>query len=206
MIVGQRYKNEKNQSNEPRFKTMAKERLSKLQKWILKKCLKDLKIYYRNVFMFFGKKYSQRQAPEILGKGWNLKERYGDNYKNELNIEEVKEEYSFNPRHFWEGYKITPKKEFCISNSEKVIISRSFKNLVGKGLLAQPEKWRGYYLTEKGFLKANKFVGYERIVSFKEYQKRIKEARERERQEAEIRHKKIAEEWAETLKKLRTKS
>ena len=155
---------------------MVKERLSKLQKWILEKCLNELEIYYQGIYKFFGKKYTVRK-PETFGKGFDFKKHYGDKYEEELDIENIKREWPPDPDFpngfNWEGYKINPKKEFCITNSEKVVISRSLKGLIKKGFLIQIKKWGEYRLTEKGFLKANKFLGCCSFVNFKEYQKEI---------------------------------
>lgn len=152
---------------------MAKERLSKLQKWILEKCLKDLRIYYQDAFAFFGKKYTNRK-PELLGEGCDLKKRYGENYRNEFDIEKVEEKQRGG--YVWRRLKIGRKKEFCITNSEKAVISRSLAGLVRKGFLIQPSRWGEYRLTKGGFLKANKLVFADQNVNFKEYQKKIEKA------------------------------
>lgn len=103
---------------------MAKERLSKLQKWILTECLKTEEL---------------------------------------LPYDKTKEK-------FFNTEKIT--------RSQQVVIVKSLKNLLDKELLKREPKYKlfraDYYLTEKGFLKANKCRAIETNVSYKEYQKKIK--------------------------------
>lgn len=50
-----------------------------------------------------------------------------------------------------------------------------FEKFGKKGLLMQLSKWAEYYLTEKGFLKANKVPRGRKIVSFKDYKERANE-------------------------------
>ena len=148
---------------------MTKERLSKLQKWILEKCLKGLGISYRDTFIFFGKKGTERR-PEFIGEGHDLKKRYGKDYKKEFDIKKVKQTIG---GYVWKGLKISIMPKFCITNSEKAVASRSLKGLIKKGLLIQPRKYREYRLTKEGFLKANKSPTDDTFVSFKEYQKKV---------------------------------
>jgi len=158
---------------------MAKERLSKLQKWILGKCLKDLGVRYQATFTFFGKRGTKRK-PDFYGKGYNLKEELGENYKKEFDIEKVKQEMWGG--YVWHGLKVSRKPEFCITNSEKAVASRSLKSLIKKGFLIQPRKYGEYRLTKVGLLKANNLNTRDKTISFKEYQERIKKAeQERER-------------------------
>ena len=158
---------------------MAKERLSKLQKWILEKCLKDLGINYQDTAGFFGKKYTNKK-PEFIGEGHDLKKMYGENYKKEFDIEKVKQEKWGG--YVWHGLKVSRKPEFCITNSEKAVASRSLKSLIKKGFLIQPRKYGEYRLTKVGLLKANNLDTRDKTISFKEYQERIKKAeQERER-------------------------
>jgi len=165
---------------------MAKERLSKLQKWILKYCLKNLNIHYRDVFEFFGKKFT-KEKPRTVGEGYEFEKYHGENYMNEYNIEKIerKSTYPGYEDSVWRGYEITVKKELCITNSEKAIISRSLKNLATKGFLIQSKKWGKYILTEEGFLKANNYLDEKNFVSFKEYQQEIQDREEKHRKALE---------------------
>jgi len=152
---------------------MAKQRLSKLQKWILEKCLNDTSIHYRDVWEFYGKKYTEKKKQDTFRADCpdqELTRRYGENYETEFNIEEYQSEFM---GEVWHGLRITPKKEYCITNSEKAVISRSLKGLVNKGLLIQLSKWGAYNLTEAGYLKANKTADGETFISFKDYQENI---------------------------------
>jgi len=162
---------------------MTKERLSKLQKWILERCFKDLKVNYSDIFAFFNKTGTQRK-PEFIGLflDADLKKRYGNNYKKEFDIEKVERETRL-AGYIWKGLKISRKAEFCITDSEKAVISRSLKGLTKKGFLIKPRKWGEYRLTKEGFVKANKFSTSAKVISFKEYQKRIEKA-EKKTQEA----------------------
>ena len=99
---------------------MVKERLSQLQKWILTKGLNDQKFSYRDIFMFFGKKYTKGRADIISAgsKPRHLKERYGNNYKKEFDIKLVGNGYDW--------YEIRRKEKLCATNSHNAVISRSF--------------------------------------------------------------------------------
>ena len=167
-------------------KKMAKERLSKLRKWILEKCLKDLKLHRQNAFEFFGKKFSERYRNK---KEWLL------------DIKDIFKRLGRDPRYyfkkditglFWDFDKkkytkqtrrfFIPKEEMIITRSEQAVITRSLKGLVKKGFLIQPRKWGEYKLTGKGFLKANKVATACEKISFKDYQRKIDKAeKERER-------------------------
>jgi len=163
---------------------MEKERLSKLQKWILEKCSKDLTICFQDVFAFFGKKDTLKK-PKAWGENHDFKKLFGENYKKEFDVEKVKQTYSNG--YVWKGKKISRKKELCITNSEKAVISRSLKGLVKKGFLIQTVKrWGEYRFTEEGLLKANKSATSGTLISFNEYQMKI----EKSRQEWEEDHKK----------------
>jgi hypothetical protein len=107
---------------------MAKERLSKLQKWILEQCLQNTEIYYRTVFKFFGKKFSCTKTKFMPDSG--LKQCYGESPENDY----ILKERSFINCVGWNihGFDVTGKKELVISNSEKAIISRSLKGLKDK--------------------------------------------------------------------------
>lgn len=158
---------------------MAKERLSKLQKWILVKDLQDIEIGYRTVASYFGKKnlsvkprsggwYSDMSKDESLIKS------LGPDYKEIYDIEEISKKYLIGNNWIdWEGYEATVKKELFLTGSEKAIISRSLRGLLNKGLLTQKGKYGRYRLTEAGFLKANNCNFVTCFVSFKDYQKEI---------------------------------
>ena len=180
---------------------MVKERLSKLQKWILEKCLKDLTIYYQDIFIFFGKRFTKRK-PDFIGRH-NLKTLYGriygEDYKKVLDIEKIERKHS---GYVWQGYKISRKPEFCITNSEKAIISRSLKGLVKKGYLIQPSSYSKYRLTKEGLLKANKKGQMQQTVSFKDYQRRIAKAE----QEAQRQYSESVANITEAFKNTKAKS
>ena len=148
---------------------MSKERLSKLQKWILEKCVEDLSI-------------PRDKAREFYGKYFSPKGRHGP-----LSFpvrEEQKKFYDYDKGKGWrEQYR--PKKEFLTTRAMEATISRTFRNLVGKGYLVK-ERF-GYQLTEKGWLKVNKNQNSE-IVNFKDYKDRVDEIT------------KMQTGWAETLK------
>jgi len=154
---------------------MAKQRLSKLQKRILEKCLNDLSICYRGAWEFYGKKFTENTKSKIFStdcEEQELTRRLGKNYKTEFDIEEYQGEYMGKT---WHGLRFTPKKEYCITNSEKAVISRSLKGLVNKGLLVQLSKWGPYNLTEAGYLKANNLCDGGTFISFKDYQEKLAE-------------------------------
>ena len=156
------------------YNKMAKERLSELQKWILAECLKNLEIHYRDIAVFFNKAtdyYSSKIRFMPFNNNKDLVRCMGKMYERIYKVED----YSF-VDYFGikvQGSRLTPKKECFLSNSEKVIISRSLKNLMDKGFLIQFEKWGAYRLTEQGFLKANTSVTPDTNVSFKDYKKEI---------------------------------
>jgi len=64
------------------------------------------------------------------------------------------------------------------SNAERVIIHRTLRNMVEKGLLYHRGNWWFFHLTEKGFnafLKTNKSLQLSTSVNFKDYQKRAEQ-------------------------------
>lgn len=141
-------------------------RLSKLQRWILTKCLEEVP-YHRNTTRdFFGKRFSPSEINRrIISIGGDLEQNakriLGDEYKELV----VKKEGSFRVWNFETQIhetKVSPyytiKEELCSSRAEEATISRTLKNLVDKGLLKQPEKWGAYFLTEEGFTTANKVL------------------------------------------------
>ena len=158
----------------------AKERLSKLQKWILDKCPAE-GIHRSGVMGFFGKKYSgsYRNQKSYSTKIFEDRATYyfNERYPGRRNDFEEREgefetydwerkEYVIEKRKYY-----VCKEELIITNSENVVITKSLKNLVKKNLLSQPKKWSKYYLTEKGsLLKANNLVADGQIISNKECQ------------------------------------
>ena len=145
-------------------KTMAQERLSKLQEWILKRCSAN-GICRSDVIEFFGKKYPrkyrnqkryrtkifenelERYFNEYLGRRCHFEERQGDFERYDWDQKRIVVE----KRKYY-----VVKEKLISTNSEEVIITKSLKNMVKKGLLSQSKKWGDYYLTKKGsLLKAN---------------------------------------------------
>ena len=135
---------------------MSDQRLSKLQKWILLKCYKQGNIYSCEIKEYFGKEYIKKTESITIRDECELIERYGKNYKEEYDIEE-RIFYSGDNR--YRDLKIVRKKELCITNSVKAVISRSLKGLVKKGLLIKDRPaftgYGDYKLTKEGCLKAN---------------------------------------------------
>lgn len=144
---------------------MAKERLSKLQKWVLDRCSVE-GIHRSDVMGFFGKKYSGRyrdqkdfdtKVPKDRA-AYYFKERFPcrkNDFEERVFDEEVYD-YKRQKRVEKKNKYYVCKKELIITKSENVIITKSLKNLIKKNLLSQPEKRCKYYLTEKGsLLKAN---------------------------------------------------
>lgn len=151
---------------------MAKTRLSKLQKWILKRCLKDLFVYRDEAREFYGKKF---------GENPNQWDAVCD-YNNEGIVvleREHKDVNDYEPCDFvnglgekWGGWK--PKKGLCSNRSIEASVSRSFNQLIKFDLLTNPDHFRKHFLTESGFLNVNKFqdsrtvntyVGYVQAVN-----------------------------------------
>jgi len=136
---------------------MAKERLSKLQKWILGTCLEKMHILKRDAREFYGKRYppgkriregfyggmTHKYADEHLEKKWESESGLISSYV-------VKEEY-------------------ISTKSQEITIYKSFKNLEKKGLLN-----RGH-LTEKGFLTAKSFANVGTFANYKGYKQAIDE-------------------------------
>jgi hypothetical protein len=171
---------------------MAKERLSKLQKWILKECLERGYLRGNEAREYFGKRYpgSKRHPKTFPKRDFNLakveeaRERiFGKDHKDDAIIETIIEKapigYCFpiydsnfkrvGQEYEREVYTISIKPELIITRSEEAVISRSYKNLLNKGFLKRNGKYGKYRLTEKGLVKANKFVTRDTNVSFKDY-------------------------------------
>ena len=142
---------------------MAQERLSKLQKWVLLKCLEfdtlfENILHKNDALEFYDKKF----LPSVKGKAAQYIDKngewgtYGWCYfklprKDTDRYLEIREEETRGGK---KQYKYI-KDELIATDAEMVFISRTFSNLVKKGLLKRLSKWGGYYLTEKGFLKVN---------------------------------------------------
>jgi len=133
---------------------LSEERLSKLQKWILQECVKELFIFRNQARKFYNKHFPPKRVRYPLReqerKFFNWSKRvWPDGHEQEL---------------------FSPKKELISTRSIEAIISKTFRNLVEKGFLVKAKL--GYRLTEKGWLKANKNNNTE-IVSFKDYNDRV---------------------------------
>lgn len=144
---------------------MSKERLSKLQKWILEKCLKDINISRDKAREFYGKRFSPKGRYKWARFSIRKEqERFFDNNKGTGRIQEYK-----------------PKKEFMTTRAVEATISRTFRNLVGKGYLVRGRF--AYELTRKGWLKVNRNENSLKVnrnqntetVSFKDYRQRLDE-------------------------------
>lgn len=138
---------------------MAKERLSKLQKWILAKCLKNKIIYRNEIKEYFGKEFPGRYRNKIIWEysidRFPYKNRFEEredtllmrNFNEEsLTAEQINQKTKY--------YKA--KEEYIITRIEERVISRSFIGLIKKGILIETEEKKGHKLTEKGFLKVDK--------------------------------------------------
>jgi len=158
---------------------MSKERLSRLQKWILKTC------YERN----FLNKYIVR---EFFGKRFHpgkRKLRIAD-YPSPFDSDENKRKYfNYSNKTLCNGTIVkngcfTRKEELISTRSIEVTITRTLRNLVQKELLKRENG--NFTLTKKAFLMLTKIHNV-KIVSFKEYAKKI----EKLKQESEQRFKKM---------------
>jgi len=139
---------------------MAKERLSKLQKWILNRCLenKENGIIREEIREFFGKKLSPKRNLLKALQESTLGEK-GENFN-------------------WDGRYFSPKKELVSTRSIEASISRSFNNLIRKGFITDSK----HYLTEKGFLSVNKNKSHGIVNTYKDYTNNInKKNEEREK-------------------------
>jgi len=139
---------------------MAEERLSKLQKWILTRCLenKTWGITRDEVREFFGKKLPpKRHLSEAMNEDINGKK--GEKFN-------------------WNGRYYTPKKELVSTRSIEASISRSFGNLMKRELLTEKHHFGQHYLTETGFLKANKKENSKIDNTYEDYIRAINKANE----------------------------
>ncbi len=154
---------------------MAKERLSKLQKWILTKCLEGETIHRNKIREFYGKEYPPSYKDKELS--WGGVDRAEKHMLEERGIE--KKEWDFELRRFTgktyiHKYKVI-KEQYITTKAEEVAITRTFSNLKDKGLLDPVDKWGRCYLSGKGFLIANNHRAGTTFVNYKEYKKAIDE-------------------------------
>ena len=140
---------------------MAKERLSKLQKWILNRCLenKENGIIRDESREFFGKKLPpKRHSNEALSEGFGWGEK-GEKFD-------------------WNGRYWTPKKELISNRSIEASVSRSFNNLIKREFLTKKYYYGQCFLTEKGFLKVNEKTNCIIVNTYKNYVDVINKANE----------------------------
>jgi len=151
------------------MKALKKERLSKLQKWILLKCLEEKTFYRSMIRQFYEKYYPPSYKDKRLSRG--DEERADNEMLEERQRERRKYDYD---THIWTDeveiyhYKVI-KEKYITTKSEESAISRTLTKMKIKGLLEQENKWGAYYLTEKGFLIVNNFPDVGTITNFKEY-------------------------------------
>ncbi len=149
---------------------MAKERLSKLQKWILTKCLEGETINRDDVKEFYGKEYLPNYKDKEVHPGDINKELLEARERQERRFDRKQWKYT---NEIYTHHYYVVKEQHIETKAEEVAISRTFKNLKIKGLLEQISKYGAYYLTEKGFLIVNKSVRSPRFVNYKEYKQII---------------------------------
>jgi len=157
---------------------MAKERLSKLQKWILSRCLKNKAdgVYRNEAREFFGKKLPpKRHLIEAL---------------KESTFGTIGEKFE------WDGRYYTAKKELVSTRSVEAVITRSLGNLKQRGFITEKNRYSQHYLTERGFLKANKINNSETVSLYEDYIDTI----HKENEERTNTMKKLVGDLADTLK------
>lgn len=149
---------------------MAKERLSRLQKWILIEAYKNIAIPRRHIRLFFGKwfhpgkyNFNLDDTPSFEAMMGEDKEKAFD--RKFFNWQEVNDRF---------GKRELPlmKKEYQSTKAIEVTISRALKNMIEKGILQKNPDWENYILTEKGFLMLTKTQKVP-LVNFKEYVKKV---------------------------------
>ena len=138
---------------------MAKERLSKLQKWILTRCLenKTQKIARDEVREFFGKRFRPKRTEYPWG-------------------DEDRKYYNWTTREYPNGHKqelFSPKPELVSTRSIEASVSRSLGNLIKRGFLTEKYHYGQHFLTEAGFLKVNKKEGVRIVNTYENYVKAI---------------------------------
>ncbi len=186
---------------------MAKERLSKLQKWILTKCLEGKRIHRSVVMEFYGKKYLPGYKDKELS--WDIDK--ADKHMLEERQEERRKfdykQWKYTDETYIHKYHVV-KDQYISTKAEEVIISRTLKNLKNKCLLEQINKWGDYHLTEKGFLIAKNCVTDGTFINYKEYKEAIDQiiAEEERRHQAFVNSfKKPSEEYEKKRLELKAK-
>jgi hypothetical protein len=155
---------------------MAKERLSKLQKWILSYCLEKGRIKRLEAREFFGKHFPPSKMireKRILERGMShlSKEEIDRWYDKEVG-EGIFFDFEIGKRRLSKELVFYSAKPSCISTRAiEVTISRSFTSLEAKGLI---EGGYRVNLTEKGFLIANKNSNSGVLLTFRDYLDRVK--------------------------------
>jgi len=140
---------------------VAKERLSKLQKWILNHCLEN--------------KETGITRDEIR-EFWNKKLPPKSNF-----LTEALKEANFGikgEKFIWDGRYFSVRKELISTRSIEASISRSFNNLIKRGFVIGNSPWRKHYLTEMGFLKVNKKENSKSVNTYENYIDAINKANE----------------------------
>jgi len=131
---------------------MAKERLSKLQKWILNRCFKN--------------KEAGITRDEIR-EFWNKKLPPKSNFLTEALRESSTG--TKGERFNWNGRYFSVRRELISTRSIEASISRSFNNLIKGGFITGEYSWGNHYLTEKGFLKVNKKEDSKTVNTYENY-------------------------------------
>jgi len=153
---------------------MAKERLSKLQSWVLTKWLEGEMIHRNKIREFYGKECPPSYKDKELS--WGSVDRAAKHMLEERAVE--KNKWDFKLRRFTgtyiHEYKVI-KEQYITTKAEEVTITRTFSNLKNKGLLEKVDKWGYYYLSEKGFLIAKSFANVGTFVNYKKYKQAIDE-------------------------------
>ena len=138
---------------------MSKERLSKLQKWILKQCLKNTSIHRKEIREFWGKKL----APSYANRGEVCEEEIESKMLDKSDFNPQTYQHPAGDGRTYNVY--VPKEELISTEAIEASISRSIKNLLEKDLLKHFTKhveeglWilrYRYCLTDKGFREVNK--------------------------------------------------
>ncbi len=175
---------------------MPKEKLNKLQGWILEKCLIDLSIDFQKTMEFFGKKYTTNIKTILISElnKDKVEKIYYGNYRNEFDIKKMTDEYG----HIW--YVVNARKQDIITDREKKLILQNLRDLVRRGFLTRlkpsakkeflvslldQKKWgKKYGLTKKGYKKlgltrSNKEAKKNEDTGFEEYQKKIEKMKKK---------------------------
>jgi len=167
---------------------MAKERLSKSQKWILRRCFEKKMIQRSDVREFYAKTYPPSTKDKELDPH-ELK-RTDKSMLEERQEERRKfdsEQRKWTNETYLHRFYVV-KEQYVTTKAEEVTISRTLKNLMNKGSLEQIGKRGAYFLTEKGYRIAHIFYNGVTFLSYKQYKDAIDEqiAEEERRYEASI--------------------